>query len=74
MNIGFVSTWLERGAAYVTRTYMRLLEDRHSLFVYARGGEYIDRNLDSSDVTYGLRLKGTEIDWHHFSNWIQKKI
>ncbi len=73
MNIGFVSTWLERGAAYVTRTYMRLLEDRHSLFVYARGGEYIDRNLDSSDVTYGLRLKGTEIDWHHFSNWIRKK-
>jgi len=25
MNIGFVTTWLERGATYVTKTYMELL-------------------------------------------------
>lgn len=74
MNIGFVSTWLERGATYVTKTYMDLLQDENNLFVFARGGEYADRNVkyDGAEITWGLRLRGTRIDWKQFSNWIIK--
>lgn len=40
MNIGIVTTWFERGAAYVSRQYKEVLEDTGStVFVYARGGE-----------------------------------
>ena len=37
MNIGIVTTWYERGAAYVSRAYMRALSDKHNVFIYARG-------------------------------------
>lgn len=76
MKIGFVSTWLERGATYVTKTYMSLLEDKHELFVYARGGEKFEKGnprFDAENVTWGLRLGSTKIDWSHFSKWIEDK-
>ncbi len=38
MNIGFVSTWFERGAAYVTKQYIDAVKERNYVFVYARGG------------------------------------
>ncbi|WP_213422573.1 glycosyltransferase [Bhargavaea massiliensis] len=75
MNIGFVSTWLERGATYVTKTYIDLLEGEHNIFVYARGGEKFEKGnpkFDLNYVTWGLRLGTTEIDWRHFSKWIRK--
>jgi 1,2-diacylglycerol 3-alpha-glucosyltransferase len=74
MNIGFVTTWLERGATYVTKAYMDMLKNGNELFVFARSGEYIDERLTYSGakVTYGYRLKGTELDWRQFSNWIEK--
>lgn len=75
MNIGFVSTWLERGAAYVTKSYIDLLKDSNKVFVYARGGEYFakgDPNWDLSYVTWGLRLRGTSINYGHFKKWIKK--
>lgn len=74
MKIGFVSTWLERGATYVTKTYMSLL-DKHELYVYARGGERLEKNnpeYAGNFVTWGLRLGSTKIDWKHFSNWIKE--
>ncbi|MEK4201684.1 glycosyltransferase [Cytobacillus sp. FSL K6-0265] len=74
MKIGFVSTWLERGATYVTKTYMSLLDD-HELYVYARGGEKYERNnpkFANDFVTWGLRLGSTKIDWKHFSYWIKE--
>lgn len=75
MNIGFVSTWFERGAAYVTKAYMSLLEKKHNVYVYARGGEKFakgDPVWDLKNVTWGLRLKGDSINFHHFKNWIRK--
>lgn len=75
MNIGFVTTWLERGATYVTKTYMELLAPRHNLYVFARGGEYADKRKDDPyfpNITWGLRLAGTRIDWRQFSKWIKK--
>lgn len=74
MNIGFVSTWFERGAAYVTKAYMLLLEDSHDTFVYARGGESIgkgDPNWDFPNVTWGRRLKSDTINYPHFLKWVK---
>ncbi len=73
MRIGFVSTWFERGAAYVTRAYIDALKGKHDIFVYVRGGEYYsikDPNWDHEYVAWGLRLGGTKICWNHFKKWI----
>jgi 1,2-diacylglycerol 3-alpha-glucosyltransferase len=74
MNIGFVSTWFERGAAYVTKAYISLLEENHNVFVYARGGEGYGKgnpNWDLPYVTWAPRLRGTNINFDHFKKWIQ---
>lgn len=39
MNIGIVTSWFERGAAYVSRQYRQVLETEHSIHIFARGGE-----------------------------------
>ena len=72
MNIGFVSTWLERGATYVTKSYIEMLKKDNNLFVFARGGEYLDKKINCLDakVTYGLRLQGTCINLKQFQKWI----
>lgn len=75
MNIGFISTWFERGAAYVTKAYIDSLSDSNNIYVYARGGEELgkgDPNWDRSNVTWGLRLSGTNINFRHFKKWIKK--
>lgn len=75
MNIGFVSTWFERGAAYVTKAYINAVNDKHNIFVYARGGESNaigDPNWDLPYVTWGLNLLGTKINSHHFSKWLKQ--
>lgn len=75
MKIGFVSTWFERGAAYVTKAYMNSVAERHDVFVYARGGERGGINEPSWDlpyVTWGLNLGGTKINKTHFTKWIMK--
>lgn len=75
MNIGFVTTWLERGATYVTKTYINLLESNNNIYVFARGGEFInknDKNKNIKDIEYGLRLRGTCLDWKQLSKWIEK--
>jgi glycosyltransferase involved in cell wall biosynthesis len=73
IRIGFVSTWFERGAAYVTKAYLNLLREKHDIFVYARGGEKTgqgDKNWDLDYVTWGLRLPSTQISWNHFRKWV----
>lgn len=74
MNIGFVSTWFERGAAYVTKSYLESLKDKNNVFVYARGGNYAigDSNWDHQNVTWGYRLQNDEIAFKHFDNWIRE--
>jgi len=59
MNIGLVSTWLHRGAAYVTINYAKLLQPEHNVFVFGRGGEYFDMNLSLPGVSIH---KGSRID------------
>ena len=76
IRIGFVSTWFERGAAYVTKAYLKLLQEKHDVFVYARGGEATgegDKNWDFDYVTWGLRLPSTQIDWKHFKKWVDTR-
>jgi glycosyltransferase involved in cell wall biosynthesis len=73
MNIGFISTWFERGAAYVTKAYINALKENNNIFVYARGGEKTgegDPNWDFPFVTWGYRLNSTRINFSHFRKWI----
>lgn len=73
MNIGFISTWLERGASYVTKAYIEALKDCNNIFVYARGGEEFakgDSQWDLNYVTWGLKLSGTKINFKHLKKWI----
>lgn len=75
MNIGFVSKWFERGAAYVTKNYINLLKDKHNVFVYARGGENHktnDPNWNLPYVTWGPHLYSSLINFRHFKKWIIK--
>lgn len=39
MNIGIVTTWFERGAAYVSKQFEEILSIRHDVYIFARGGE-----------------------------------
>lgn len=74
MRIGFISTWFERGAAYVTKQYADLLKEcGHDIFVYARGEHHAKGNekWDLPYVTWGKKLYDTNIDFRHFRNWIE---
>lgn len=76
MRIGFVSTWFERGAAYVTRQYADLLKkEGHDVYIYARGESFAvgDPKWDLPNVMWGRKLYDTTIDFNHFSKWIKKK-
>lgn len=74
MKIGFVSTWFERGAAYVSKQYADLLKAaNHDVYIYARGEHYAigDPKWDTENVTWGKKLYDTNIDIKHFSSWIK---
>lgn len=76
MNIGFVTTWFERGAAYVTRQYACILEKKgHKVFIYARGEQYAVGNpkWDRENVTWGKKLYDTNIDCKHIGKWINEE-
>ena len=76
MNIGFVTTWLNRGAAYVTRAYIASLSEGNQIYVYARGGEVEEKGRDEWDqnfVTWGTRSHfgiPTYIIWPDFKKWV----
>jgi glycosyltransferase involved in cell wall biosynthesis len=78
MRVGIVTTWFERGAAYVSRQYRDVWQEKHEVFIYARGGEFIaknDPNWNSDNISYGRRYKYTVldlIDLVHFRNWIDE--
>jgi len=78
MNIGIVTTWFERGAAYVSRAYMMTLSQKHNVFIYARGGE---RNLrgdpkwDQPYVTWDEPVSGKSymyIGPEKFKKWVHQ--
>lgn len=78
LNIGIVSTWFERGAAYVSKQYMLTLQKEYDVLIYARGGEKFaigDPVWDTPNVTWGIEntnsLINTWIEKDHFLNWIE---
>ncbi len=79
MNIGIVTTWFERGAAYVSKQYMNILSSDFNVFIYARGGEHYainDKNWDFENVKWGkknyFQINPTPIDKKDFLSWIRK--
>lgn len=79
MRIGIVSTWFERGAAYVSRQYSDILKSRHEVYIYARGGEKYalgDSDWDKSYVTWGKKPYiniPTAIEMDDFKGWLEMK-
>ena len=77
-RIGIVTTWFERGAAYVSRQYKSLLEEEFDVFVFARGGEEYaigDPKWDGPNVTWAspCRIQVTmSINLDEFVQWIKK--
>jgi len=78
MNIGIVTTWFERGAAYVSKQLEKTLSNIHNVYIYARGGEkYAIGNpeWDKPNVTWGKRTllsRPTTIYLNDFEQWIKK--
>ena len=80
MNIGIVTTWFERGAAYVSKQYMKILQKSgHNVYIYARGGEKYainDPNWDFKNVYWSKRIPApisTYIDLKEFEKWLDRK-
>ena len=62
MNIGIVTTWFERGAAYVSKQYKDSLEEcGHKVFIYSRGGEKAsekkDKKWQGDDIHEGKKFR-----------------
>ena len=77
MKIGIVTTWFERGAAYVSKQYMHVLEKDNDVYIYARGGERYainEKEWDYKNVTWGTKKSEiiTDIDLVDFQNWLFK--
>ena len=77
MKIGIVTTWFERGAAYVSRQYMEALQENNEVFIYARGGEEFGKENEKWDlpnVTWGVKygVGSFKIRKSHLYKWIKK--
>lgn len=79
MNVGIVTTWFERGAAYVSRLFESTLlcDPEINVFIYARGGEEYakgDEKWDKQNVYWGKRIispfSSTVIHRSDFEKWI----
>lgn len=79
VKIGIVTTWFERGAAYVSRQYRDLLRAEHEVVIYARGGEASGRgdpHWDGDDVTWGRSVPthgNTAFHLGHFRRWLRRE-
>jgi len=77
-KIGIVTTWFERGAAYVSKQFKEAWELENEIFIYARGGESVakgESNWNVKNLTYGKRYRYTRLDIieiNHFKKWIQQ--
>lgn len=81
MNIGIVTTWFERGAAYVSKQMREALKKKHNVFVFARGGEMTGEGnpvWDDPSVTWTKKSPlpiPTSFDLNEFRQWIaQRKL
>ena len=79
MNVGIVTTWFERGAAYVSRQFKTTLEQQCNVQIYARGGEKgSDCGMDweGPGVTRGKEPSLpflTAIDEADFCRWLDDR-
>lgn len=77
MNVGIITTWFDRGAAYVSKAYMDTLSKSHNVYIYARGGEYYaknDPNWDLLVVFWENPVPGKPymyINWNEFEIWLK---
>ena len=77
MNIGIITTWFERGAAYVSKQFEDIFSLNHNVFIYARGGEKYakgDPKWNRPNVTWGKRnllYTPTQINIRHLKKWIK---
>jgi 1,2-diacylglycerol 3-alpha-glucosyltransferase len=75
-KIGLVTTWFERGAAYVSKQYVDALKSDFDVFIYVRGGEKYaidDPNWNADNLYWGKRFKylaGSYINLEDFRNWL----
>ncbi|MCC6483666.1 MAG: glycosyltransferase [Armatimonadetes bacterium] len=75
-TVGIVTTWFERGAAYVSRAYRELLVPDFDVQIYARGGESFARgnpDWDDASVWWSEHRAGTFIDRADFERWIDER-
>ncbi|MBC3765765.1 glycosyltransferase family 4 protein [Neptunicella marina] len=75
MNIGIVTTWFDRGAAFVSKQYADILSKENSIFIFARGGEKYDKtsaHWQTYPVLWGKIYKESEtrVNWNEFKKWI----
>lgn len=79
MNIGIVTTWYERGAAYVSRQYQQILEQAgNTVFIFARDGEYAkgDPVWDQPNVHWARTWPVTDasrMQVGDFRRWLRRK-
>lgn len=80
MRIGIVTTWLDRGAAQVSKQFMHILEQAgNEVFIFARGGNFFakgDKNWDFPNVTWNSFLHSprvTDIDRSQYEEWLSSK-
>lgn len=75
-NIGIVTTWFERGAAYVSKQFKNALDDEYNVYIYARGGEFYaigSAEWDKDYVTWQNKTsfyRDTYIIKKSFKKWI----
>jgi len=81
MNIGIVTSWFERGAAYVSRAFMQSLQELgHDVRIFVRGGEAYDRGPEWNfpNVHYSASPMGSSercpytgiADVDEFTGWL----
>lgn len=79
MRVGIVTTWFERGAAYVSRAMCDSLQESGlEVEIYARGEKYAknDPRWDLGNVWWGKRLwwpGSGKIERNDFELWIRSK-
>lgn len=81
MRVGIVTSWFERGAAYVSRQFMEVLQKTDDVFIYARGGEKYakeDPKWNLHNVYWGKRTKfvtyyASYIVKRDFVKWLKKQ-
>lgn len=77
VNIGIVTTWFERGAAYVSKAYMDILSQDNNIFIYARGGEKNskdDPRWNLPNVTYGKEYSPLDTRHQLFTKYTREYV